>query len=251
MNIIDVLIIGIVLLGVLQGYRRGLLSGIAGLIGTLGGFVLASLKYEAVLGWAEKHFPLQSWLEPTIYKIVWTQVQTQANTLDGKILDKILALFPVELRSLIQNGNTSSLQSVTQGVLEQASHRIAGVLAEDLLRLIAFGVVFYSVVILVNFAVGLFLKPLGLLGGTINHGGGLILGGLTSIIALSVLAGLLSPFLGLSIGTNAATVIKESTLYPYLLQVFKVLDRIFSMQLVTRLLEPLPLKSLFPNLTLK
>lgn len=250
MNIVDVLIIGIALLGALQGYRRGLLSGLASLIGTLGGFVLASLKYEAVLRWAELHFPLQSWLEPVIYKIVWAQVQTQANTVDASILNKILSLFPLELRSLVQKNNSSSLQSVTQGVLEQASHQLAGVLTESLLRLIAFGAVFYCVVILVHIAVGLFLKPLGLLGGTLNRGGGFILGGLSAIIALAVLAGLITPVFGFSSGTFLLT-IKNAYLYPFLLQVFNILDSLFSMQLVTRLLEPLPLKSLFPNLPVK
>ncbi|MHB1652549.1 MAG: CvpA family protein [Desulfitobacteriaceae bacterium] len=246
MNIVDVLIIGIALLGALQGYRRGLLSGIASFIGTVGGFLLASMKYEAVLVWLEQHFPLQGWLEPIIYKIVWAQVQTQSNGMDSKVLDKILALFPLELRSLVSNGNSSSLQSVTQGVLEQAAHRLAGILTENLLRLVAFALVFYFIFVIVHLVIGLVLRPLGRLGGTLNHGGGFIFGGITAIIALAVLAGLLSPVLGLGLGAKTSA-IKDAYLYPYLLRVFQGLDQVFSLQLVSRLLEPLSFKNILPH----
>lgn len=242
MNIIDVLIIGIILLGALQGYRRGLLSGAVNLVGTLVGFLIASFQYEVVLSWIERHFPVHNWLEPLVYKVVSSQIQSQAKMPDGGLLPKILGGFSAELKSFLGTGNPSSLQSVTQGILDQAAHHLSSVITENILRILAFGLVFYAVVMLVHLGAGL-LIPLIPLGGTLNHGAGLILGGLTALIAIAVLAGLLSPFLTLSTGSQA-TVIKSSYLYPYLLQVFQGLDKVFSLQLVSRLLGPLQLHNI-------
>lgn len=242
MNIVDVLIIGIVLLGALQGYRRGLLRGAVNLLGTLAGFLIASFQYEAVLTWIEQHFPVQNWLEPIIYKVVSAQIQAQAKIPGGGQLPKILGGFSAEVKSLVGTGNLSSLQSVSQGVLDQAAQSLASTITDDLLRILAFGLVFYAVVLLVHLGVGL-LIPLMPLGGPLNHGSGLILGGLTATVALAVLAGLFSPFLTSSTASQA-TVIKSSYLFPYLLQVFQGLDKIFSLQLVSRLLGPLQLHNM-------
>ncbi len=244
MNIVDVLILGLILLGALQGYRRGLLSGLANFMGSLAGFVLAAHNYEAVLKALEKRFPLQVWVEPFVYKVIWAQIQTQAQVLNGSILEQILSLFPLELRSLVTNGK-GALQSVTQGVLEEAAHRMAVSLAENLLRLFAFALVFYGVYLLVHLAVGIFLRPLGAFSGTLNHGGGLMFGGLSVFVALAVLTGILSPVLALGISPKLV-LIQESWFYPQFLQLFKLLDQVFAAQVVPKLLDPLQLKNIFP-----
>ncbi|CAA7599794.1 Colicin V production, CvpA [Acididesulfobacillus acetoxydans] len=228
MNIIDVLIIGLILLGALKGYRQGLLGGAVNLIGTLLGFLIASFRYQAVLAWIERYFPVHNWLEPFVYRVVWSQIQSQAQTPDGGVLPKILGGFSALFKSFPGTTGLSSLQSVSRGVLVQAAQNLSTVITDNLLRLMAFGLVFYAVVLLVHLGAGLLL-PLLPLGGTLNHGAGLILGGLTAAVVLAVLAGLLSPFLTLGAGPEVA-VMKNSYFYPLLVRIFQGLDRMFSLQ---------------------
>lgn len=246
MNVVDVLVFGLILLGALQGYRRGLVSGLANFIGSLGGFVLASHNYDTVLYALEKKFPLQAWVEPYVYKVVWAQIQTQAQGANGNVLEKILSLFPVELRSFVTNSKGASLQSVTQGVMEEAAHRLAATLTENILKILAFALVFYGVYILVHLLVGIFLRPLGAFSGTLNHGGGLFFGGLTVVVALAVLTGILSPILNLGLSPRFV-LMQQSWFYPRFLYLFRLLDQVFAAQIAPRLLNPLQLKNIFPG----
>lgn len=237
MNLIDVLIIGFVLLGALQGYQRGLITSIVNFLSWIVGFLVASWQYLAALRWAEQHFPLQQWLEPLIYRVLLPSVESKAETLQQQLLGNMLEMLPKELRNIFPSLNLSGIQMPQ--TVEQLTHRLAGAITENILSLIAFSIVFYCSVLLIQLSIAILLRPLGSWSGSFNHGGGLVFGGLSSLIGLSVLAGLLSPFLQLSEGGNFIALIRNSYLYPYLVQTFNVLDQVLSAQLKENLLEPL------------
>ena len=235
MNLIDILILGIIFLCALHGYQRGLISSIINFVSTIVGFLVASWKYMFALRWAEQYFPLQKWLEPIIYKVIQPSVQAKASTLQNQALGNILGSLPPEWRSLFEN--LSSVQMPQ--AIEQVTHHLAATVTERILSLIAFACVFYLVVFIIQLLFSIILKPFGIWGGNMNRGGGLVFGGLSALIGMAVLAGLFSPLLQWGVGGSFNALIQSSALYPYLVEIFRVLDQVFAAQLSQKLIEPL------------
>jgi len=235
MNLIDIFILGFILFGALHGYRRGLISSIVNLLSSIIGFLIASSKYMLALTWAEKYFPLQKWLEPVLYRAMLPSVQSKASSLQPQTLGNIWGALPPEWRSLLSN--LSGVQ-MPQAV-EQVTHRLAGMFTERILSLIAFGCVFYLVVFIIQLLFFILLRPFGSWGGSLNRGGGLVFGGLSALIGMSVMAGLFSPLLQSGFGGSFNVLIQSSSLYPYLVGIFRILDQVFAAQLSQKLLAPL------------
>lgn len=239
MNLIDVLILGFILLGALRGYQRGLLTSIVRFLSGIVGFLVAVWQYTAALRLIQQYLPLQQWLEPVIYRAVLPSIQSKADTLQQQFLETILRSLPPEIQSLFSSSNLSS--GPLSETISQVSHRLAGVLTERILNLIAFGVVFYTVALLIQLVFAILLRPLGSWNGSINSGGGLLFGGLGSLLGLSVFAGLFFPLLDLGVGASFSALIQNSTFYPYLVELFNSLDQVFSTQVRQNLLDPLSL----------
>ncbi|SDG78835.1 CvpA family protein [Desulfosporosinus hippei] len=237
MNLVDVLIIGFILFGALHGYQKGLITSIVNFFIWLVGFLVASWKYVAVLSLAEQYFPLRQWIEPMIYRVLLPTVESKAETLQQQVLGNILGIIPEEWRGFFPFSDLSSTQMPQ--TLEQVTHSLAGTITESILSLFAFGFVFYFVVLCIQILVAILLRPLGSWSGSFNRGGGLLFGGLGSLIGLSVLAGLLSPFLNIGANDGFMELVLNSYLYPHLIQTFNLLDQMFSAQLKEKLLEPL------------
>jgi len=235
MNLIDILILGFTLLGALHGYRKGLISSIVNLLSSIVGFLVASWKYMFALQWVEQYFPLQKWLEPVVYRAILPAVQSKASSLQNQSLSNILGALPPEWRSLFENLSGVQLPQV----IEQVTHRLAGMFTERILSLIAFGCVFYIVVFIMQLLFSILLRPFGRWGGSLNRGGGLLFGGLSALIGMAVMAGLFSPLLQLGVGGSFNALIQNSAFYPYLVEIFRVLDQVFAAQLSQKLLEPL------------
>ncbi|MFZ3131085.1 MAG: CvpA family protein [Desulfosporosinus sp.] len=231
----DILIIGIILLGALFGYQKGLISSIVNFLSSIVGFVVASWKYMAALSWAEQYFPLQQWLEPVIYKAILPVVQSKASSLQNQASGNILGSLPPEWRSIFEN--LSSVQMPQ--AIEQVTHHLAGMFTERILSLIAFGCVFYIVMIVIQLLFSILLHPFGSWGGSLNRGGGLLFGGLSALVGMAVMAGLFSPLLQLGFGGSLNALVQSSSFYPYLVEIFCVLDQVFAAQLSQKLLEPL------------
>jgi len=235
MNLIDILILGLILLGALHGYQKGLISSIVNLLSSIVGFLVASWQYMFALRWIEQYFPLQQWLEPVVYKTILPAVQSKVSSLQPQSLGNILAALPPEWRSLF--GNLSGVQMPQ--AIEQVTHSMAGMFTERILSLIAFGCVFYIVVFIIQLLFSIILRPFGSWGGSLNRGGGLLFGGLSALIGMSVIAGLFSPLLQLGVGGSFNALIQSSTFYPYLVDIFRGLDQVFAAQLSQKLLAPL------------
>jgi len=235
MNLIDILILGLILLGALQGYRKGLISSIITFLSSIVGFLVASWKYLVVLRWAEQYFPLQQWLEPVIYRAILPSVQSKASSLQQQTLGNILGGLPPQWRSIFENLTGVQMPQA----VEQVTHSLVGVFTESILSLIAFGCVFYSVVAVMQLFSFILLRPFGSWGGSFNRQGGLLFGGLSALIGLSVMAGLFSPLLQLGVGGSLNALIQSSSFYHYLVGIFGVLDQVLKAQLSQKLFEPL------------
>ena len=235
MNLFDIVILGFILLGALHGYQKGLISSILNFLSSIVGFLVASWKYMAALLWAEQYFPLQQWLEPVIYKVMLPSVESKASSLQHLALGNILGALPPEWSSIFENLSSGQMPQA----IEQLTHRLAGMVTESVLKLIAFACVFYVVVFIVQLLFSILLRPFGSWGGSLNRGGGLVFGGLSALIVISVMAGLISPLLQLGVGGSLNALIQGSSFYPYLLEIFHGLDQVFAAQISQKLLEPL------------
>ncbi|KLU67119.1 colicin V production protein [Desulfosporosinus acididurans] len=237
MNLIDILILGFILFGALSGYRKGLLTSIIHLVSYVVGFLVASWKYNAFLSWIEQYFPLRQWLEPFVYKTILPLVQTKASSLEQQILGNFVGSLPEEWRSVFSSIHITG-QPMTQ-TIEKVSQRLAETLTDRLLNLLAFALVFYGLVLLVQLSMTILLKPLGIWGSALNRGGGLFIGALSSTIGLAVLAGLISPLLKVGFSGGFATLLQTSTAYPYLVKIFNGIDQALATQISQKLIDPL------------
>jgi len=235
MNLIDILILGLILLGALRGYQKGLLSSIVNFLSYFVAFFVASWKYMFALQWVEQYFPLQQWLEPAIYRVILPSVQSKASSLQHQALGNILGALPPEWGSLFESFSGAQMPQA----VEQVTHRLAGMITERILSLIAFGCVFFLVVFTIQLCFSILLRSFGIWGGFLDRGAGLLFGGLGALIGLSILAGLFSPLLPLGVGGSFNALIQSSWVYPYLVEIFHGLDQLLAAQLSQRLLEPL------------
>jgi uncharacterized membrane protein required for colicin V production len=233
MNVIDILILVVMILSALQGYRKGLITGLGQFAGIIIGFFVASLEYMNVLRWLEQLFSLQSWLEPVIYKLVLPSLQSQTGTITQQSIEKLLEMIPAELRNSLASSNIieGSAATMTQGYIEQASRNISGFLTEKILALLAFVLVFFIIVIIVQIIVTILFVPLGIFRGVVNRGGGLLFGGLCAFLSLAVISGIFLPIFKIDTQSSGLMLIQQSYFLPYLLQTFQMLCQVFSLQL--------------------
>ncbi len=233
MNIIDILIVGLILLGALQGYRKGLITGLAQFAGSIIGFLVASREYLKVLKWLEQFFPFQSWLEPVIYRLIAPSFQAQAGTVTQQSFEKIFKLLPSELLNSLAGINIPGMQStssLTKGYVEQATHNIASFITEKVLALLAFVMVYFVIVLIIQVLINILLAPLGIFGGAANRGGGLLFGGLFAFSILVVISGVLMPILKIETESPGILLIQNSFFLPYLFQMFQFLSQALSLQ---------------------
>ena len=237
MNIIDVFIIGAVLAGALHGYRQGLITGLANLAGNIIGLVVASAEYGHVYNWVQQYFHLQQKLEEPIFTLIRPSVEARAAGLEQQALGQILGNLPPEVQRLLP-GDPQGIRVLPAGVLDSIAHRIAGVVADNILHIMSFALIFLTVVAIVQVAALVLLKPLGIFGATFNRKGGLIFGGLGALTGMIVLAGLLFPLAKLGGQGTIAVLINHSYFFPMLVQLFNVLAQHMGVQLGQWLTEP-------------
>lgn len=231
MNIFDILILGIVLLGALQGYRKGLISGLVSFVGSLLGLILAAKEYLKVLAWIDQNTPIRNWLEPVVYKLILPSVESKAHLAGQQTLERILSMFPKELRDLIGNGTVPDFQAYTQTAIQAIAKNLSGIITDNLLKVIAFTLTYTFIILIIGILTSLILSPFGLFSGTINRGGGFFLGGLSSFVGLAVFVGLLSPFITLAGADTLWGLLQRSESYPYLVQTFSYLGEVLRLNL--------------------
>ncbi|MDR3288409.1 MAG: CvpA family protein [Peptococcaceae bacterium] len=242
MNITDVLIIGMISLGALLGYKRGLIGGLVNLVGSIAAFLIAAYEYAKIVAWIEAKFQVKEWLEPIVFNLIKPVLETQIQANSGKMIDSVMQLVPPEMWSILgEEAGSAGLNSITQNALQQVGHTLAGALTGQILNLFVFALTFFLVLFLIKLAGMLVLKPFGLLGGAVNRAGGFIFGAISVALVLAVLAGIISPFITLEIAGTTGTMIQQSVLYPYLLQLFQLVDAALKTQLAPQLWQKLSL----------
>lgn len=241
MNIFDILILGFLILGALQGYRKGLVFGLVSLLGSLLGFYVAVKEYLNVLGWLEQHTPLRQWLEPAVYRSVLPSVQNQAQTTQQQALERIFSMIPKELQGLIGSGTVPDFHAYTQNIVQTIAKSMSSVLTDNLMRILAFFLTYLAVVLILQILAVIILVPLSFFGGTVNRGGGFLFGALGVLVVIAIIVGLISPFLPILGQSGPLALLQKALLYPYLTQIFEGLKAIFRLEMAQNLKLPLDL----------
>ncbi|SHN69526.1 CvpA family protein [Desulfitobacterium chlororespirans] len=251
MNSFDMLILAIVLIGAIQGYRKGLISGLISLGGSILGLVLAAKNYPILLQWLEQNTPLRDWLETVMYQRMLPSVQAKAAMIQEETLDKILSMFPEEFKDILSGSNLPDMQIYTDSVMQSIAQNFTQAFADNALKIISFALIYFGVILLVEIVSAILLAPLGLLTTTINGGGGFIVGGLVTFLGLAIFVGLFSPLITMANPDETIGFFENSTLYPYLKETFAYLGELLRFNIEQGLKWPLDLQELNLPIDLK
>lgn len=235
MNLIDLLLIISLLLGLIKGFRKGLLNSLVGLFSCLIGFFVALKSYFYLVKWLEVKFQLTVKLAQYFEKrLVLSETVSQLEIGTLPIADVSTSIDGLPLPEMLR----MQLFDFMQKIGEQISQNAEACLGDVLYLFLAEFVLKILVIILIWFVVdkGLmffsrFLTKLteNTFIGALNKVGGVCIGLLIRVLILTIVIGLISPLFSLVQHTEPSflsAVLKtmgEARLVPYFTALFSLL----------------------------
>ncbi|NLM22072.1 MAG: CvpA family protein [Peptococcaceae bacterium] len=216
MNTFDIIMLTLLVLGGIIGFRKGLITGFTRFVGKILaiGFAFAFHNQFAII--LEDLFGLRKIIESTLGGILM-------GVIDDRIASDLY-------------GNSDNLFQPAVGLLTAISKYIILTFSIVVLFLIAS--------CFINLIINLIISPAARKLGLINRGGGFAFGVLSAFIVLCLFIGLFTPFLTLSGNKLLST--GNSLLYPLMLQGYDLELSVFSSfseDILTNYLYSLPLSS--------
>lgn len=201
MNTFDIIVLILLALGGITGFRKGLLTGMARLLGEIAAIAAAVVFHMRFLDMIEPVFNLRGIIEPKI------------NSLVVKVL---------ESKAVIPDMVPGDMGGLVIPVIEEAT--VA--LTDYILKIIALIILFLLASFLINLLISLLVTPLAKSLGIVNRGGGLAFGFLTIFIVLSLIVGMASPVLTAASAAGIKT--NDSLFYPILMNGYEVILSVIS-----------------------
>jgi hypothetical protein len=200
-NSLDYIIIAVLLLSALTGLKKGFIAAVFGVISTLAGIGMAFLYRDQMAAYVQQHFGLVSSLAGVLEKrfpiAAWVSNQPILSPfsglsgglayIHGQFMDLSYLLVGAICFLLIYMISSSSIKFV--GVIFEKMFHWA--MLGGMNRVAGAGIVMFKNIIIMAVLTGVFYYPLGL--GT---------------------------KMGINLASQAAVLIRESVLVPYLLQIF-------------------------------
>ncbi|NLO76255.1 MAG: CvpA family protein [Clostridia bacterium] len=235
MNLIDLLLIVFLLLGIIKGYRKGLLNSLVGLCSSIIGLFVAIKTYSYVVAWLEAKYQFTSKL---------SQYFAERLTFSETVGESTLGSLPLSEASPAWGGLPlpeilkTQLLEISQGLGEKfgqaAVTNIGDVLylflAEKVLNLLAIILIWFVVnkglCLLSNFFTSL-TKDTFL--GSLNRIGGICIGLLIRVLILTIIIGLCNPLFNVaphaepSFFSAVLITISEAQLVPCFTTLFSIL----------------------------
>jgi len=203
LNIVDLIIIGFFIIGMLSGYRKGFLGSLVGIFSSIIGLVAAYKYYSLLTGWADRQYQATEKLNQFLREhLVLPQPVSQIEiTLPatglGEYLDKLS--LPATLKTQL----SAYLQKLAETVSEQASALLGDILHQFIAAVVINGLAFIIIWFVVDRIIMLsallfsrFIKD-SFLGG-FDRLGGLFLGFILTALTLTIVVGLATPLLNLA-----------------------------------------------------
>jgi len=216
MNTFDIIILVLLILGGIVGFKKGLITGIFKFIGKIAAIVVAFVFYRPFLTLLESTIGLRALVEPRIEKFVLKILEGKAAT-----------------------GQYGTSQSLLQPVVNQATT----VMTDYFLNIAAILILFILATIIINLLIAVIIKPLAKNLSIVNRGGGLAFGVLGTAVVLCLLVGFLNPFL--SAAAPGSLRINESILFPWMTQGYDLVITVFSGFSSDNFINPLDSLSVF------
>lgn len=204
MNFIDFIIIIFLLLGVYNGYTKGLAVSLAGLLGNVIGLICASKFYRDLGLWVNTEYSLSTKIQEFLQEnLVLPQAVFQFNLDKTPLPDLIRQLDNVSLPETLRDNLTiyikelqMSMNSISGIKLGEIVHQY---LASALVSIMAFVLIWLltaNVIMLIASIYRSFTKSTII--GSLDRLGGALMGGFVSALIITILIGLISPLLTVS-----------------------------------------------------
>lgn len=239
MNLVDLLIILLLLLAVINGYRRGFIASLVGIAGSLIGLFTAYRYYPHLTAWADERFGLKEIFSGYFNENLILPQAVSRFKLESLGLTKIgdlgAYLDKVELPEALRAQITLYLEKLQDTLALPASMSLGDIihqfLATIILNALAFIIIWSCVAMLINVLATLLTKIMkGTVLGGANRLGGIALGLALRVFTLTILLGLLSPLFNLAelaegtIFASIVTTINEAKTVPYFIDLYAVIS---------------------------
>lgn len=235
MNIVDLILMGVLVLGAIGGYQKGFVGSIIGLAGSILGLVIAYNYYPLLTDWFNSQFQVQDkLLEFFKTHLVLPQAVSQFKIPAFPFADISKYLDNLDFAVSLKNQVLVFLQKLESGLVSYTQAALADVLHQVLTKFILNSLSFVLIWIVVERSFSLlhllysrFIRNTLL--GTYDRLAGSLLGLFVSVLALSILFGLMTPLLKLAVIAEPSLfaavmrTIGEAQLAPYLQSFFTFL----------------------------
>jgi uncharacterized membrane protein required for colicin V production len=239
----DIIVLLLLVAGGVVGLLKGLITGIARLVGNIAAILVAYLFHKPFLALVEKAVPLhdlvgervQSFISDATSRTFGGQSAAAAlpDDLPQEVQDAINSgaweTLPPEVWAALPEEVRNALPAQASGVSGNVSDSLSGMGAQ-LTDYIVNGIGIFLLVVIcgivLNIVFSLLVRPLADTFGLINKGGGFLLGVIAVLILLVTIAGLSAPLIDT---VESLATVKNSLSYPILLEGYSWLGKIISL----------------------
>lgn len=231
MNIVDYIIIGLFLIGMVNGFRKGFLGSLVGIFGSIVGLITAYKCYPYLTGWADHQFQVLERLNRFLQEglvlpqsVAKLKIALPTQGL-ADYLDKITLPAALKTQLIVY------LQGLEETVGPQASSLLGDILHRFLATVIinglAFLIIWFVITGFFQVIAALFSRMTqhSILGG-LDRVGGLLLGAALTALTLTIMLGLAAPLLNAadlaepSFFSGVFKTIGEAWLVPYFISLY-------------------------------
>lgn len=227
MNFLDLIIIGVILLGGLAGYRKGLINALIGVAGSLVSLVIAFSTYKTLTPVLAERLGVGKIVGRVLSSSV-SLPATKVQSIQGTGLDQLSLVTDLLPKPLQQEFNTLFLDMMKSAV--SASIKTVGDAVVQYLTLVVVSMItFFLIFVLSKWILGFVGKVITKssdrsLFGSLNHSGGFLAGVLASTLFISLVLGFLTPLFSVNMGQGVLKTLSllahDSVLTPYLVKLF-------------------------------
>ncbi len=193
MSNFDIIIIVLVVLSGVAGFRKGLITGMSRFIGRIAAIAIAFVFHKQFFNLADAIFSVRESVEPII----------------GNFITQLL-------ESSISSGTYSN----TETLLQTGADQLTIVLTNYILSIGSVLILFILASLIIDLIIALVISPLAKNLSFINKGGGFAFGILSSFIVLCLIVGLITPFL--TTAGPSVLELNDSILYPWMVQGYEL-----------------------------
>lgn len=238
MNLVDLVILFLLAMGALNGFKKGLLNSLIGLLSTVLGLFVATKFYPYLADWVEAKYKVVEKMGTFFAeKFTLPQGVSQLKIGTNGVPDFSMLIDKLNLSPDLKNQLLEAFSTISDKLASTANSNAGDVLgvclAETIVKFAAIFVIWQVVTVIAIFLAN-FITNLtqGTFLGTLNRLGGLSFGALVTMITITIVFGLMNPFLELAQHTEQSSItalaktISESSLVPYLTSTFSFCSKL-------------------------